>query len=228
MTSSCIRTAVAALVVALAASACGRPGQSRPATPSPATGTRTTPAAVARARADSARHPYTRADIHFMSAMIGHHAQATLMAGWAESHGASPAVRALAARIVNGQQDEIATMQQWLADRLQLVPPADPRPMTMASNGHEHGTAMPGMLTDAQLRELDAARGEQFDRLFLTYMIQHHRGAVRMVEELFRSHGAGQDETVFKFASDINVDQTTEIARMQELLADLAFAAGAP
>ncbi len=83
---------------------------------------------------------------------------------------------------------------------------------------------MPGMLTDAQLRQLEQARGAEFDRLFLRYMIQHHRGAVAMVRELFDTHGAGQDETVFRFATDVNVDQTTEIARMQRMLADLLFA----
>ena len=77
---------------------------------------------------------------------------------------------------------------------------------------------MPGMLTEEQMKELDAARGEDFDRLFLTFMIQHHSGAVTMVKELFAAHGAGTDETVFKFASDANVDQTTEIARMQRML----------
>jgi uncharacterized protein (DUF305 family) len=87
---------------------------------------------------------------------------------------------------------------------------------------------MPGMLSDAQLRQLAAARGADFDRLFLTFMIQHHRGAVAMVEALFGTYGAGQDETVFKFASDVNVDQTTEIARMRRMLADLLFESPAP
>jgi uncharacterized protein (DUF305 family) len=79
------------------------------------------------------------------------------------------------------------------------------------------------MLTQAQLAALAAAHGEEFDRLFLTYMIQHHSGAVAMVTELFSSYGAGQDEVVFKFASDVNVDQATEIARMQRMLADIMF-----
>lgn len=87
---------------------------------------------------------------------------------------------------------------------------------------------MPGMLTEAQLAQLDAARGADFDRLFLTFMIQHHRGAVTMVEQLFGSYGAGQDETVFKFASDVNVDQATEIDRMQRMLEELLFATPAP
>ena len=93
--------------------------------------------------------------------------------------------------------------------------------MKMSMGGEEHAMLMPGMLTDAQMRELDAARGEDFDRLFLTFMIQHHRGAVSMVKELFAAHGAGQDEMIFKFASDVNVDQTTEINRMLEMLLTL-------
>jgi len=77
---------------------------------------------------------------------------------------------------------------------------------------------MPGMLTDAQMKELDDARGREFDRLFLSFMIQHHSGAIQMVKQLFATPGAAQDELVFKFASDVNVDQTTEVARMQRML----------
>jgi uncharacterized protein (DUF305 family) len=176
------------------------------------------PAAVAQARADSARHPYTEADIHFMSGMIGHHAQAIVMARWAPNHEASPAIRRLADRIINAQQDEINSMQRWLADRRLPVPEARPTGMRMMMNGVEHDMLMPGMLTEAQMKQLDQARGPEFDRLFLTFMIQHHRGAVSMVKELFDSYGAGQDETVFKFASDVNVDQSTEIARMEKML----------
>jgi uncharacterized protein (DUF305 family) len=77
---------------------------------------------------------------------------------------------------------------------------------------------MPGMLTDEQMRELDAARGQDFDQLFLTYMIQHHSGAVTMVHELFATDGAAQGDEVFKIASDIQADQTSEIRRMQSML----------
>jgi len=84
--------------------------------------------------------------------------------------------------------------------------------------------SMPGMLTDAQLKELDTARGTEFDRLFLTYMIQHHRGAVTMVKTLFAAQGAGQDETVFKFANDVEVDQSTEIKRMFTMMLEMGFA----
>jgi uncharacterized protein (DUF305 family) len=180
-------------------------------------------AAIAQAKADSVRHPYTEADVHFMSGMISHHAQAIVMAGWAPTHDASPSVRTLAARIINAQQDEIATMQTWLRDRQQPVPAADAKGTTMMMNGVERPMLMPGMLTDAQMKELDQARGAEFDRLFLTYMIQHHRGAVSMVQDLFGTYGAGQDEVVFKFASDVNVDQSTEIARMERMLALLSL-----
>jgi uncharacterized protein (DUF305 family) len=175
----------------------------------------------ARARADSARHPYTQADVDFMSHMIGHHAQALVMAGWAPTHGAGPSVRILAERIINAQQDEIASMQRWLGDRGKPVPEARPTGMKMMMNGVEHEMLMPGMLTEAQMRQLDQAKGPEFDRLFLTYMIQHHRGAVSMVKDLFGTNGAAQDETVFKFANDVNVDQSTEIARMERMLAAL-------
>jgi uncharacterized protein (DUF305 family) len=90
--------------------------------------------------------------------------------------------------------------------------------MPMTHGNETHITPMPGMLTEEQLRQLDAARDAEFDRLFLTFMIQHHRGAVEMVRALFASHGAGQDETVFKFAADVEVDQSTEIKRMLQML----------
>lgn len=170
--------------------------------------------AQASPRTDT-RYPHTEADARFMSAMIGHHAQAIAMANLAPTHGASASVRRLAERIINGQQDEIATMRQWLRDR--GLPEAE---------GHHHGHLMPGMLTDAQMKQLEEAKGPEFDRLFLTFMIQHHRGAVTMVKELFGTQGAAQDQTVFKFASDANVDQTTEIARMERMLS--ALPAGDP
>jgi uncharacterized protein (DUF305 family) len=97
--------------------------------------------------------------------------------------------------------------------------------MMMNMNGMQHEMLMPGMLTEAQLKQLDEARGKEFDRLFLTFMIQHHRGAVTMVTDLFGTYGAAQDATVFKIASDVSADQTTEIARMQKMLASLIFGA---
>ena len=100
--------------------------------------------------------------------------------------------------------------------------------MKMMMNGMEHEMLMPGMLTDDQMKQLDLARGAEFDRRFLTFMIQHHRGAVSMVKALFGSYGAAPDETVFTFASDVNVDQTTEIERMQRMLFALTTGSPAP
>ncbi len=188
--------------------------------------------AIAIARADSARYPYTAADIRFMSAMIGHHAQAIEMARWAPTHGASPTIRTLAGRIINAQQDEITTMQRWLRDRNQPLPVIGPTTGVAgaAMAGMDHSmhdmpgmagmdhALMPGMLSPTQMQQLDAARGSAFDELFLRFMIQHHEGATAMVTTLFATDGAGQDLTVFKFASDVNVDQTTEIARMRKML----------
>jgi uncharacterized protein (DUF305 family) len=189
--------------------------------PAPAAGHQTQVSDSARARADSVRHPYIQADVDFMSHMISHHAQALVMAGWAPTHGAGASVRILAERIINAQQDEIASMQRWLGDRGKPVPEARPTGMKMMMNGVEHEMLMPGMLTEPQMGQLDQAKGPEFDRLFLTYMIQHHRGAVSMVKDLFGTNGAAQDETVFKFANDVNVDQATEIARMERMLAAL-------
>ena len=177
--------------------------------------------ALAHARADSARLPSTAADAQFMTGMIHHHGQALVMAGWAPTHGASPSLQTLCSRIINAQRDEIATMQQWLRDRGYPAPEPTPGPATMKMNGMTHTMLMPGMLTEEQMHQLDQARGETFDSLFLTFMIQHHKGAVSMVKTLFGTYGAGQDETVFKFANDVSVDQTTEIARMEKMLAAL-------
>jgi uncharacterized protein (DUF305 family) len=175
-------------------------------------------AAKERARADSLRYPYTKADIDFMSGMIHHHAQAIQISQWAPSHRASPAVIRLTERIINAQQDEITIMQSWLRNRNQEVPAPNPAGMPMKMNGMDHVMPMPGMLTDDQLKRLDAANGPEFDRLFLTYMIQHHRGAVSMVDTLLAVNGAALDETVFKFAADVSVDQSTEIKRMLQML----------
>jgi uncharacterized protein (DUF305 family) len=173
------------------------------------------------ARTDSARQRFTEADVRFMTGMIGHHGQALVMAAFAPTHGASPSVQRLCSRILNAQRDEIKTMQTWLRDRGQPVPEVHVEGATMMVHGPEYTMHMPGMLTQEQLNELDAARGPDFDRLFLTDMIQHHQGAVDMVHDLFATDGAGQDQLAFKIASDIQVDQTTEIARMKQMLAAL-------
>jgi uncharacterized protein (DUF305 family) len=226
-----------AALVALALTACAGSNRSETGvSPEPAPAGQEDMAARAKARADSARYPHTEADTRFMSHMIGHHAQAIVMSGWAPTHGANPAVRRLAERIINAQQDEITSMQRWLRSRGETVPETSAAGMKMTVGGHEHPSTgsgqgmmlMPGMLTEAQMRQLDQARGPEFDRLFLTFMIQHHKGAVSMVKDLFGSRGAAQDETVFKFANDVSVDQSTEIARMEQMLAGFGSAAGAP
>ncbi len=173
------------------------------------------------ARADSVRQSYTPADVEFMTGMIHHHAQALVMASMAPTHGASASIRVLAERIINSQKDEIALMQRWLRDRKEPVPePADP---AMNMRIGDHAMHMPGMLSDEQMEELRAARGPEFDRLFLTYMIQHHQGALTMVDELFTTYGAGQSDAVFKLASDIGADQASEIDRMRSMLREMLF-----
>ena len=205
----------AILILALAA---GCRTAAPPPAPAPAsTGltVTTNAAAIEKARADSARYPYTDADVEFMTKMIGHHAQAVQIARWALTHGANPAVVRLAERVINAQVDEITIMQQWLLDRQKPVPGLG------GDADHTHHMQMPGMLSQAQLQQLNAARGPEFDRLFLTLMIQHHKGAVEMVRKLFGTGGAAQDLLVFKFANDVQVDQTTEVARMEQMLANL-------
>lgn len=189
-------------------------------------------AGIARARADSARAPWTEADVRFMTDMIPHHGQAILISRLAATHGASLEIRRLAARIINAQQDEIAIMQQWLADRRKPAPEAHTQVHMLPGRGGDQSqhaqhaqhmqqmqahAKMPGMLSDTQLRQLDAARGREFDRLFLTFMIFHHTGAVAMIKDLLAS--PPQDETAFRLAADISADQTTEIARMEKMLA---------
>ncbi len=170
-----------------------------------------------------AKAPST-ADVEFMAGMIPHHAQAVLIAGWAKSHGARTDVAILCERIVVGQRDEIALMQRWLRDRGQDVPAADATHLKMKMNGMVHDMLMPGMLNEEQLAALDKARGADFDRLFLDAMIGHHAGAITMVDALFGSVGAADDDVVYRFASDVYADQTTEIERMQKMLATVPVA----
>jgi uncharacterized protein (DUF305 family) len=177
-------------------------------------------AATAQAKAANRQPGYVAADVRFMSGMIHHHAQAVLMAGWAPSHDASPSVQTLCERIVVSQRDEITLMRRWLQARHEPVPDSTAAHAMMPEM--EPATMMPGMLTGQQLAQLDRARGPEFDRLFLTFMIQHHQGAITMVNQLF-GQGAGEQETVFRFASDVYADQSTEIARMQKMLAALLF-----
>jgi len=179
---------------------------------------------AAMARADGGIPPYTRADVEFMTGMIGHHAQAVVMARLAPTQAESNAIRILAERISVSQQDEIDFMSTWLRDRKEKVPIAN----TNAAPEHFHHGAdhamMPGMLTPAQMDSLSKAKGAGFDRLFLTFMIQHHQGALDMLDKLFSTPGAGQDNEVFRFASDVGADQNAEIERMQMMLDQMAKA----
>jgi uncharacterized protein (DUF305 family) len=172
-------------------------------------------------RPDLVRYPYSAADVEFMQGMIPHHAQAVLIAGWAKSHGARPDLQMMCERMVVSQRDEITWMRNWLRDRSQMVPAPDATHHRMKMNGVEHDMLMPGMLSPEELAQLDAARATDWDRLFLLAMIKHHEGALKMVDDLFGSHGALQDEDVYTFASDVQADQTAEIERMQKMLAIL-------
>jgi uncharacterized protein (DUF305 family) len=161
----------------------------------------------------------SEADVEFLTGMIHHHAQALVMAGWAESHGANELIQVLAERIIVSQRDEIAIIELWLTDH--GIEPPELAPMVESAAGgmvHDHEMLMSGMLTQEQMAELDAARDAEFDRLFLTFMIQHHEGALEMVDTLFASHGGGVDDAVYKFASDTFADQGSEIDRMQRML----------
>ena len=156
-----------------------------------------------------------------MAGMIPHHAQAVIMAGWCGSHGARKDLAILCERIVVGQRDEIALMQTWLSDRGLPVPDATSTRHKMKMNGMEHEMLMPGMLSDEEMAALDRARGPEFDRLFLEGMIRHHQGAIGMVDVLLKAYGAAQDETVFKFANDVQADQSIEIDRMTKMLEEI-------
>ncbi len=160
---------------------------------------------------DVSRVQHTDADVRFMQGMIGHHAQAIEMTALLPSRTGSDELRKLAQRIEVSQADEIKMMQDWLTRRGQKLP--DP---------HAHhapgAPLMPGMLTAEEMARLAAAKGTAFDRLFLELMIKHHEGALKMVQDLFATAGAGQEADVFAFASDVDADQRMEIDRMLAVL----------
>jgi uncharacterized protein (DUF305 family) len=155
--------------------------------------------------------PYTKADVEFMQGMIAHHAQAIVMSRMAESHGANPQVQKLSNKIDQSQVAEIAIMQSWLTRNNQFAPD---------TSSWRH-MAMTGMLTSAQLAELEAARGVEFDRTYLRYMIMHHAGALKMVDDLFAAPMAGQEVDISVFANDVVTVQTAEIGIMQKLTTQL-------
>jgi uncharacterized protein (DUF305 family) len=160
---------------------------------------------------------YTEADVRFMQGMIAHHAQALEMTELLYARTGNETMHKLARRIDLSQADEIGMMKGWLRARAEEVPDT--------SSHHAHGGApmmlMPGMLTEEQMERLASAKDAAFDRLFLELMIQHHRGALSMVEELLETPGAGQSPEIFAFTSDIVADQQMEIDRMHAMLQEL-------
>ncbi|MDH4044958.1 MAG: DUF305 domain-containing protein [Gemmatimonadota bacterium] len=156
-------------------------------------------------------------DVRFVQGMIHHHAQALVMTDLLTSRSQTEAMHLLAERITVSQRDEIGLMRRWLTAR-QADVPQPPVTLDQTAGHHGHGMMMPGMLSDAQLQQLAAASGAEFDRLFLTFMIRHHEGALTMVTDLFATPNAGQDSWIYQFASDVDADQRAEIARMRQML----------
>lgn len=155
----------------------------------------------------------TPADVKFMQGMIGHHAQAVEMVALIGERTANPQMNRLGLRIQISQDDEMNMMKKWLSDRGQEIPGPHAH--------HMPGGMMPGMLTDEEMTALAAAKGVEFDRLFLQGMIKHHGGAISMVEDLFKTPGAGQEGGIFAFASDVDADQRMEIDRMGAMLKEI-------
>lgn len=164
--------------------------------------------------------PRSLKDVEFMQGMIMHHAQAVEMTALIESRSENKELRLLGARISQSQSDEINFMKRWLESRKESVSPSssgmssmDMPNMDMSS----HQMLMPGMLTRNQMNALRKAKGKEFDNLFLTGMIQHHKGALIMVKDLFDTAGAGQDAELFNFATDVDSSQRAEIRIMQTM-----------
>jgi uncharacterized protein (DUF305 family) len=158
--------------------------------------------------------PSSPADVEFMQGMIMHHAQAVEMTALIPSHTTNKELRTLGARISHSQADEIRFMKRWL--RARGEPTSMPMPAGMDMS--HPMPLMPGMLTPEQMEALRKAKGAEFDRLFLTGMIQHHKGALTMVKDLFDTAGAGQDAELFNFATDVDSGQRAEIRIMQDML----------
>jgi uncharacterized protein (DUF305 family) len=157
---------------------------------------------------------HTEADTKFMQGMIGHHAQAVEMVALIADRTNNEDLKRMGLRIQVSQEDEMNMMRTWLQVRGEKIPGPH--------SHHEPGGFMPGMLTNEEMAQLAAAKGVEFDRLFLLGMIKHHGGALTMVEELFKTPGAGQDGDIFAFASDVEADQRMEIERMGMMLRGLA------
>jgi len=170
------------------------------------------------ANTKAALPPVSPADVAFMQGMIMHHQQAVEMTAWIPSHTENKELQTLGARISRSQSEEIHFMRIWLAERGQTVSMPMDHDMAGMDMPHAHTMMMPGMLTPEQMEALNKARGAEFDRLFLSGMIQHHEGALTMVKELFEHAGAGQDAEIFDFTSDVDNGQRAEIKIMQGML----------
>jgi uncharacterized protein (DUF305 family) len=166
------------------------------------------------AATDLSKVQFTKADVAFMQGMIGHHSQAVEMVDLLKQRTLNTDMQKLGMRITVSQEDEIKMMQTWLKVRGQSLP--DPHARHM--HPEAPGAMMPGMLTQAEMDKLAAAKGPEFDRLFLEGMIKHHGGAITMVEELFKSPGAAQDSEIYAFVTDVVADQRMEIDRMGGML----------
>ena len=218
---SCVLAAASTLAGLFSLRVCAQ--QTAPATPvvvqpgAPGRPTRTLPPTMR-----ATLPPASPADVQFMQGMIMHHAQAVEMTALIESHTENKDVRSLGARISRSQSDEIKFMKRWLATRGQPVSEAMPD-MPEMNMSHESMALMPGMLTPEQMEALRKARGQEFDHLFLTGMIQHHGGALTMVKDLFDTAGAGQDAELFNFATDVDSGQRAEIRIMQSMLKKKTF-----
>ena len=159
---------------------------------------------------------YSSADVHFMQGMILHHHQALLMSRLASDRTNNENVLDLAGRIDVSQDDEITLMQDWLKERSEMVPdPADHH------SGHM-GHGMVGMANAEQMTNLANSKSINFDELFLSLMITHHDGAIKMVKELRDQPGSAYDPLLNEFVSDVANDQAVEIERMNELLVGLS------
>jgi uncharacterized protein (DUF305 family) len=166
--------------------------------------------------------PVTPKDVEFMQGMIHHHAQAVEMTALIGERTQNKEIRLLGARISQSQTDEINFMKRWLAMRGEKTSMAMPKMNDKSMSGHHHHEEMlmPGMLSKEQMEALRKASEAEFDRLFLTGMIQHHEGALVMVDELFKTPGAGQEAQLFNFATDVDSSQRAEIRIMQTILGE--------
>jgi uncharacterized protein (DUF305 family) len=167
--------------------------------------------------------PLSAKDVEFMQGMIMHHGQAVEMTALINERTTNKELRLLGARISHSQAEEMKYMERWLRLRGESIsmpmPPMQHTP-GMDMSKHQHHMLMPGMLTQEQMDALKKAKGTEFDRLFLTGMIQHHKGALVMVDELFNTTGAGQDSELFNFATDVDSGQRAEIRIMETMLGD--------